>query len=275
MSILENYGQLDMRTLNVTFEDAQKLFNMYSPLQTNSVLIQNLKQVLNFDYHDILSPRAIYNEIILKHYPNETSIKSAFINNILLKSNNHISIFELKVGDSRVDLCKVNGCSTAFEIKTDLDNLQRLNKQLYDYSQIFEKVYVICSSNKTEQINNFIPSEYGIYEYRLLKNGQIKFKHIKESSLSNNINCIKQLEIMTKRELAYNFDVDISNSRDDNIQSIVNKYNSKKINTIFKNCMKMKYQKQWLFLKENHNQIYDIDYQWFFKNTISPSLIYH
>lgn len=274
MSIFENYGQIDVRNLNVTFEDAQKLFNMYSPLQTNSALSKNLKQVLNFDYLDILSPRAIYNEIILKHYPNETSIKSAFINNILLKSNNHISIFELKVGDSRVDLCKVNGCSIAFEIKTDLDNLQRLNKQLYNYSQIFEKVYVICSSNKTKQINNIIPSEYGIYEYGMSKNGQIKFKHIKESSLSNNINSIKQLEIMTKRELAYNFDVDISNSRNDNIQNIINIYNSKKINTIFKNCMKMKYRKQWLFLKENHNQIYDIDYQWFFKNTISPSLIY-
>ena len=49
-----------------------------------------------------------------------------------MKGKSHVTIFELPVGSSRADLCKINGTSVAYEIKTDLDNFNRLEKQIED-----------------------------------------------------------------------------------------------------------------------------------------------
>ena len=58
----------------------------------------------------------IYNRIILNYYPNEICIKSSFIKQILMNGKKHVTIFELPVGSSRADLCKINGESIAYEI---------------------------------------------------------------------------------------------------------------------------------------------------------------
>ncbi len=261
----------------LNFDIAQELFNLYSPLKTNADLSDILSRVLDTNSSNngtIIKPRELYNDIILKYYPNETSVKSSFINNILLKSKNHISIFELKVGESRADLCKINGTSIAYEIKTDLDNLLRLEKQLQDYLYVFEKVYVICSSSRSECVKDILPPECGLYDYRITKNGQYKFKAIKKASHSTSISPHNQLSILTKRELALHFKQNASLSREDMIQNIITNASKTTINSIFKKCMKLKYQKQWSFLENNYSQIYEIDYQWFYKNTISPSIIY-
>lgn len=261
----------------ISFNEAQKLFNLYSPLKTNTDLLKTLSNVLGVNYWNIdtnINPRKLYNDIILKYYPNETSIKSSFINNVLLKSNNHISIFELRVGKSRADLCKINGTSIAYEIKTDLDNLQRLKKQLQDYMNIFEKVYVICSTKRSEHVKDLLPPECGLYEYKITKNGQYRFRVVKDAIHSTSIMPLGQLNILTKRELVSHFKQDSSLSKEQMINNAMINTSASRINSVFKESMKQKYQKQWYFLKDNHSQIYDIDYQWFYKNTILPSIIY-
>lgn len=51
-------------------------------------------------------------------------------------------------------------------------------------------------------------------------------------------------------------------------------YNDEFINRIFKQILKKRFEPQWTFLKKNHEYIYEIDYQWFYKNQIDPSRIY-
>ena len=60
----------------------------------------------------------------------------------------------------------------------------------------------------------------------------------------------------------------------DSINEILNKYTVSKINKVFKQNFKNKYKKNWEFLSSNHEEILEIDYQWFFKNNITPSVIY-
>lgn len=102
---------------------------------------------------------------MMQKYLNENAIKSSFINKVLLRGKSHVSIFELNVGSSRVYSCKINGTSIAYEIKTDLDNFNRLDKQLNDYLQAFEEVYVICSNNRVNKVKAIILEEVGIYAY--------------------------------------------------------------------------------------------------------------
>lgn len=264
---------------NNLFYACQQLYNLYNPLQQTKELYYNLINILQKYSIDtstitIYNTRDIFNTLILKYYHNEITIKSSFINNVLLKNNNHITIFELNSGKSRVDLCKFNGHSIAYEIKTDLDNFNRLKKQLNDYLKIFEKVFVICSVNNVENIKNNIPNECGIYSYRISNTGKYIFKKEKNAITSSNIDPKSQLSLFTKLELNKLFNLKTKNTKMDSINEILNKYTVSKINKVFKQNFKNKYKKNWEFLSSNHEEILEIDYQWFFKNNITPSVIY-
>lgn len=258
----------------VDFAKAQQLYTAYSPYKTNEDLREILVDLFGFGFVSEASPRDIVNQILINSYPNEAVIKAGFINDILIKSNNHVSIFELSVGTSRADLCKINGESTAFEIKTDLDNIQRLEKQLHDYSTVFERVYLICSENKSEQMIGNIPVECGLYSYKKTSTGRYKFTKQKEAEYSPNLSSRNQLPIFTKRELSYYFGVDGKLDRSELHCIIRNKFTSNQINDSFKLCLKQKYNSEWEFLTKNRRHIQDIDYQWFFKYKISPELVY-
>ncbi|WP_455819601.1 sce7726 family protein [Clostridium butyricum] len=202
-------------------------------------------------------------------------MKSNFINNVLLKSNNHVTIFELNLSSSRVDLCKINGKSVAFEIKTDLDNFLRLKKQLNDYSKIFEEVYVICSKANLKNIFNLIPIHCGVYSYYINSDGIYTFKKEKKALYSKALNNAYQLNLFSKKDLIKNFKKCNNNSTKPLIiDEILLNYSYKYINSIFKKLLKSKYKAKWNFLKENHDKIYEIDYQWFFKNNINPNIVY-
>ncbi len=264
---------------NNLFYACQQLYNLYNPLRQTKELYYSLintfqKYSMDTSIININNTREIFNNLILKYYHNEITIKSSFINNVLLKNNDHITIFELNSGKSRVDLCKFNGHSIAYEIKTDLDNFNRLNKQLNDYLKIFEKVFVICSVNNVENIKNNIPEECGIYSYRISNTGKYIFKKEKNAIKSSNIDPKSQLNLFTKLELNKLFNLKAKNSKIDSINEILAKNTAAKINSVFKQNFKNKYKKNWEFLSNNHEEILEIDYQWFFKNNVTPSIIY-
>ncbi len=254
------------------------IYNSYDTLFNCDRLASMLNTIKNdssINYSSIEDVRALYNYYILKHYPNETSIKAKFINNVLLKTQNHVSIFELPVGSSRVDLCKINGESIAYEIKSDLDNFSRLDKQLHDYLLVFEKVYVICSMKNIEKIKKLIPKNCGIYTYSI-RGSNYYFKAYKKAIISRDIDPIEQLRIFNKKELIKHFSIKEFNLeiKETVVKEIAENNSTKIINNKFKEMLKGKYKNKWSFLRTNSNQIHEIDYQWFYKNNINPKLVY-
>lgn len=261
-----------------SFKDAQQLYAQYSTLENISILSNHLKNIIDSSFlstmtgHDI---HAIYNEIILKYYPNEICIKANFIKQILMKGKSHVTIFELPVGSSRVDLCKINGTSVAYEIKTDLDNFNRLEKQIEDYYKIFEEVYIICSESNKDNIISVIPQMCGIYTYKQTKSGRYIFKIYRSAKKNTQIDTTKQLQILRKAEFYQFFKICTNISKKKELIEITKQmYNDEFINRIFKQILKKRFEPQWTFLKKNHEYIYEIDYQWFYKNQIDPSRIY-
>lgn len=261
-----------------SFKAAQQLYTQYSTLENISILSNHLKSIIDSSFLSTMAEQnihAIYNNIIMKYYPNEICIKANFIKQVLMKGKSHVTIFELPVGSSRADLCKINGTSVAYEIKTDLDNFNRLEKQIKDYYKIFEEVYIICSESNVNNIISVIPQTCGLYSYKQTKSGKYIFKLYRAAKKNCELDTTKQLQLIRKAEFYRFFKMDVGISkRKDLIEATKQTYDSDAINRRFKQILKKRFENQWSFLKQNYKDIYEIDYQWFYKNQIEPSRIY-
>ena len=69
-------------------------------------------------------------------YRNEYYYKNTILNQLLIKKHdlyNAAALTELPIGNSKADFIMINDRGVVYEIKTDLDNLIRLENQLKDY----------------------------------------------------------------------------------------------------------------------------------------------
>lgn len=254
--LINKYPNIELNS----YHQIQSLYMSYSTLNSIkqlSILVNRYTNINSFNPSD---SREIINYLTRQYYPNEAIIKASFINNVLLKSKNSITVFEMKTNTRRVDLLKLNGESIAYEIKTDLDNFDRLSHQVNEYRKVFEKTYVICSENRREEVEKCIPCDVGIYTYKMNRFGNYSFYLLKRAKKSKIIDSNRQINILTKKERE-NYNILDSKDVED-------------INRLFKQALKNRYYNNWNFLVENRDKIYEIDYQWFFKNCVDPKLIY-
>lgn len=87
---------------------------------------------------------------LANHYKDEYYFKNEMLNQLVgLKDT---AIVELPVSGAIADFIVVNDSATAYEIKTTLDNFDRLESQISDYSRAFAKVSVVISSEKLKSL---------------------------------------------------------------------------------------------------------------------------
>ena len=119
------------------------------------------------------------------NYCNEYIYKNSVLNKLLLKKyklNSTTLLNELKIGKSIADLVFINGEVKIFEIKTDLDTLNRLEAQLADYKKIAEKIYIVVSSKHINSILlSYGESSFGIVELT----SDLNLKTHKEADIDN------------------------------------------------------------------------------------------
>lgn len=146
------------------------LFNRSQILDfINKIEAKNIKELLelsNFDSQNSLNItylelyERIY-DILKKEYRCEyVYLNEIFVNEILKNHREDCSIItELSINSSKIDLLCINGTTTAYEIKTELDSLSRLEKQLLDYTKAFDKVYVITYAEFVDKIKTFLEKD--------------------------------------------------------------------------------------------------------------------
>lgn len=257
---------------------APHLYDAYSTVMSEKSLSHILDEVLGESRHDYpqASARDLINRIVLGSYPNEATIKANFINKVLLPQNSKtVSIFELPVGKSRVDICKVNGHSSAYEIKTDLDTFSRLEKQLLDYIDVFETVYVVTSEMRWRELPEYVPESCGIYSYRQDNDGSYKFRARRRAVKSAELDSEKQLAVIPKCQLGELFCLDSKKlSKQELVQECLERCSTNEINLRFKRYLKQRYGCYWDRFRQLQPEIYEIDYQWFYRYGLSPQIIY-
>lgn len=142
----------------------------------------------------------IYNFIGIS-YRNEYFYKNTLLNTLLLEKHNletTTALTEIPVGKSKADFVLINGKAIVYEIKTELDNLDRLDNQVNDYFTAFNNVCVVsCENNYHKLIDKYIDSPVGIYILSN-KNKLIVYKEPEDSNKM--LNQLSIFKVLHKRE---------------------------------------------------------------------------
>jgi len=107
--------------------------------------------------------------VLLKSYRNEYVYKNVLVSKIVFGRHSPrtaSALLELPVGSSIADLLVLNGTSSVYEIKTDLDNLDRLKSQVADYLTCFENVNVVSSLSRIDAVERIVPRRVGLIAIR-------------------------------------------------------------------------------------------------------------
>lgn len=103
--------------------------------------------------------------VMAKQYRNEYVFKNALVSRIVFGRHNTrtaSALLELRAGPSIADVAIFNGTSTAYEIKTDLDSLTRLDAQIRDYSRHFARVHVVTTERMASRVAHAVPDHVGV-----------------------------------------------------------------------------------------------------------------
>lgn len=98
-------------------------------------------------------------KLLIKHYQNEYLYKNTLFNKLLAgvhKVNAMVALTELPIHKSKADFIFINGKAIVYEIKTVLDNLDKLDTQITDYYKAFTYVTVLTH----EKWQNHILEKY-------------------------------------------------------------------------------------------------------------------
>lgn len=105
--------------------------------------------------------------ILKNEYRNEYYYKNTLLNKLLLgvhSVNTTTALTELPVAESKADFVMINGKAVVYEIKTELDNLDRLDRQLSSYYRAFNHVCVLsCESNAETILSKYRDTAVGVY----------------------------------------------------------------------------------------------------------------
>ncbi|WP_229008089.1 sce7726 family protein [Methylophilus sp. Leaf408] len=134
----------------------------------------------------------------------ELEIKTAVIDRLYLTNalENAVLINEMVIANwsRRTDLTVVNGKLHAFEIKSDLDNLDRLEGQITTYLTRFDKVTVVTTPRFLSVMKEKLPENVELWEISEL-NSEITIRTIRRGKTKAITNKRMLCEFLHKPEL--------------------------------------------------------------------------
>lgn len=100
-------------------------------------------------------------------YLDEDMVKARCIDFLLSRhepDEDYVIINELQYADGkrRADIVEVNGQINAYEIKSDLDSLQRIRSQFEDYKMAFDTVTIVTTAKHLSFVKSGLPKNIGI-----------------------------------------------------------------------------------------------------------------
>lgn len=105
-------------------------------------------------------------------------------------------------GESRIDIAVINGSLLGYEIKSNSDNLKRLESQLTHYEQVFDFLTFVVGNRHSTPIVSMLPEWCGVIEVTDKKgDGQLTLKYIRKPKRNKNINALALAQLLWKDEL--------------------------------------------------------------------------
>lgn len=242
--------------------DYTTLATSYHTLQYRPELLQLLqgcgvKDVENFNKFELHQK---INRLLFRNYKGESDLKYRLAQSFRKKG--FVAAFEVRAKSSRADFLVVNGTTKCFEIKSKVDTLNRLDKQINDYHEVFEYNTLVVDPKHIRSLESLLPEHVGIWTYE-----DDRKVELRQATLSPCLNPLAQLKIMTKKERQQQFGAP-------DPQMILSTFPSEKINAGLKLALKKRYADRWNFVNVYWRDILPIDLQFFFNTNVKPDIIY-
>lgn len=108
---------------------------------------------------------SVFDMLKMENYRHEYTYKTAITQKRFLgihSINTASMLTEFRVGSSKADVVILNGTASAYEIKSERDNLDRLQQQIEAYKRVFARVNVITSLSHLDEVQGSIDADVGI-----------------------------------------------------------------------------------------------------------------
>lgn len=185
---------------------SKKLLNVFKEFNIQNLLSEEitLRELFESSYNQLL-----------KNYRNEYVFKNAIAKKILLgrHSINSSRLFtELRVETSKADIVIFNGTTHVYEIKTELDTLERLEKQIFNYKKVFEFINIVTVESKLSIIEEQIDENVGLiiltdkYTLKTVRKAKSNLENLDKEALFNLLRKDEYLKII-KNKFGYLPDV--------------------------------------------------------------------
>lgn len=119
------------------------------------------------------------------------------------EDSNTLVLDELGIlnGSYRVDIAVINGSMHGYEIKSDLDTLERLPTQEKAYSRVFDKTTLIVGENHLQHAQKLIPDWWGIKVVTAKKDHSINIKTVRKDKVNKHIDPQSLVKLLWKDEV--------------------------------------------------------------------------
>ena len=270
-------------SVNEIFEYSKKLNQKYYAYMLDTqvwkLLFEISPQFLVDEFkkiQDFTIGHNVVNHILMTFYPCEKQLKY-FLTKTFIKRNKDTTIFEMRVNSSRIDVGRINGDSHAYEIKTELDTITKLEKQVNDYLRVFEFVEVVAHPKHIKSIIKIIPTNCGVISYEINKK-KCNLNVEREALRSEMLDVNAQIKALTSKDLEFiiksYLSISIPLKRCDREEIILSLFDSESINELFKIAIKKRYEDRSKYLCKYFNKINPIDIQELYIGPIHPQKIY-
>lgn len=149
------------------FFSKSMLTNLLSQEKSNRfdcVIKRYIKDPEGKRYGELISE--IY-EYMGKEYRTEYLYKNTILNKLLFAKHDYkttIALTELPIDKSKADIVMINGKGVVYEIKTELDNLDRIKTQIQDYYKAFTEVVIVTYEGNIKKVIDAVPESVGIMQ---------------------------------------------------------------------------------------------------------------
>ena len=181
----------------------------FSPLSSPPSVSEPLKDWFEFFY-----------SLLLEQYRCEYVYKNAVATGLYLAGRhsfeNSLLTGEFRSGNSRADVVIINGTSTVYEVKSKYDSLKRLEGQVADYKNVFDRIFIVTTAEKTKAVLGKVDPLVGV----MVLGDDGKLDEIREAQ-SNKANtdpaiifdCMRQAEFCSAIKDVFGYVPSVPNSK--------------------------------------------------------------
>lgn len=103
-------------------------------------------------------------------------------------------------GLARVDVAVVNGRLHGYEIKSDLDTLNRLSGQVAVYNSVFDRMTLIAGKRHAEHALRLTPEWWGVKQALVGPRGGIRFRTLRRADPNPSVQALSVARLLWRDE---------------------------------------------------------------------------